>query len=165
MKIKSLYIIAVVLIANLQSISQDAKKFIGTWEGKLNVGIELQIVVHIKADADGSLSSTLDSPDQSAFGIVTDKTIVNGNQFGFEVNRLNASYSGQLINDSTIDGNFTQGAVMPLILGRKKENAAQSVKQTLIHTLSYKNIDVSVKVKNVTLSGTLFQPLNSKKSP
>src|SRR6266498_3542665 len=116
MKIKSLYIIAVVLIVNLQSISQDAKKFIGTWEGKLNVGIELRIVVHIKADADGNIFSTLDSPDQSALGIATDRTSVNGTQFGFEVNRLNANYSGQLINDSTIDGNFTQGAVMPLIL-------------------------------------------------
>ena len=164
MKIKSLYIIVISLPIVLQSMGQDVKKFIGTWEGKLNVGNELRIVVHITADSAGNISSSLDSPDQSAFGIATDKTIVKENQFEFEINRLNATYSGQLINDSTINGTFTQGAALPLVLTRKKEDAVQLPDQTSTLSLSYRNIDVSVRVKNVTLSGTLFQPFNSKKS-
>src|SRR6266496_4582206 len=164
MKIKSLYIIVISLPIVLQSMGQDVKKFIGTWEGKLNVGNELRIVVHITADSAGNISSSLDSPDQSAFGIATDKTIVKENQFEFEINRLNATYSGQLINDSTINGTFTQGAALPLVLTRKKEDAVQLPDPTSTLSLSYKNIDVSVRVKNVTLSGTLFQPFNSKKS-
>lgn len=164
MKIKSLYIIVFALGINLQGNSQDTKKFIGTWEGKLNAGTELRIVVHIKADADGNISSSLDSPDQSAFGIVSDKTTVKENQFVFEVNRLKASYAGQLVNDSTIDGTFTQGASLPLILSRKKNDDSQLPDQPLTIGLNYKNIDVSVPVKNVTLSGTFFQPLNNKKS-
>src|SRR5437762_5123018 len=162
MKIKSLYIIVISLPIVLQSMSQDMKRFIGVWEGKLKVGSELRIVVHITADSAGNIYSSLDSPDQSAFGIATDKTIVKGNQVEFEVNRLNASYTGQLINDSTIEGTFTQGAALPLVLTRKKEDAVQLPGQTSIPR-NYKNIDVSVHVKNVTLSGTFFQPLSNKK--
>jgi len=148
----------------VHGISQDAKKFVGTWEGKLNVGSELRIVVHITEDPVGNIYSSLDSPDQSAFGIATDTTIVKENQVEFEVNRLNVSYTGQLINDSTIKGTFTQGGTLPLVLIRKKENIVQSSGQTSTSGLNYKNIDVSVHVKNVTLSGTFFQPLSNKKS-
>src|SRR6266498_3585782 len=157
MKVKLLCILLITLAINLQGSSQDTKKFVGTWEGKLNVGTELRIIVHIETDTAGNISSSLDSPDQSAFGIAMDKTTVKETQFAFEVNRLKASYSGQLINDSTIDGIFTQGATLPLILTRKKENATPSHDQALVTNLTHKNTDVSVRVKNVSLSGTLFQ--------
>jgi hypothetical protein len=55
-KIPGLFIL--VLISVAQSFSQNNKKFIGTWEGKLNVGNELRIVVHITADSAGNISSS-----------------------------------------------------------------------------------------------------------
>jgi pimeloyl-ACP methyl ester carboxylesterase len=163
MKIKSLFFFAVVLFANLQSTSQDTKKFRGTWEGKLTE--TLRIVVHVKTDANGNLLSSLDSPDQAVFGIPADKTTINGNQLTFEVTKLNASYSGQLINDSTIDGNLRQGAATPLVLNKKREDTEQSDKKTFSNNSNYKNIDVSVKIDHLTLSGTIFQPLNTKSFP
>jgi len=162
MKKKSLAVMTVFLLATLQSICQHTTKLMGTWEGKLNAA--LRIVVHVEGNADGSISSLLDSPDQSVFGIAADKTTIKENQFEFEVAKLNAKYSGQLINDSTIDGNLTQGVVIPLILNKRKEPAAQ-LQSPPVHNQNYKNIDVSVKVDHVALSGTVFQPLNSKEFP
>jgi pimeloyl-ACP methyl ester carboxylesterase len=162
MKKKSAAVMSVFLLATLQCICQQTTKFVGTWEGKLNAA--LRIVVHVEGKADGSISSLLDSPDQSVFGIVADKTTIKENQFEFEVNRLNAKYSGQLINDSTIDGNLTQGAVIPLILSKRKETAAQ-LQSPSVQNQNYKSIDISVKADHVTLSGTIFQPANSKDFP
>jgi len=162
MNTKSLYIAALAFIS-LPAISQDANKFIGEWEGRITP--QLRIVVHVKTDADGNFFSLLDSPDQAVFGIPTDKTTINGNQFGFEATKLNANYSGRLLNDSTIDGNLTQGVAMPLVLNKKREGTGQPVQQTMAHDASYKNIDVAVKVDHVTLSGTIFEPLNNKGFP
>jgi len=50
-----------------------------------------------------------------------------------------------------------------LCLPGKKEDAVRLPDQTSIPSRNYKNIDVSVHVKNVTLSGTFFQPLSNKK--
>jgi len=159
---KSLAVMSVFLLATLQSICQQTTKFIGRWEGKLNAA--LRIVVHVEGNADGSISTLLDSPDQSVFGIVADKTTIKENQLEFEVDRLNAKYSGKLINDSTIDGNLTQGVVIPLILSKRKEPAAP-LQSPSVQNQNYKSIDISVKADHVTLSGTIFQPANSKESP
>jgi len=159
---KSSYIIALALMITLHAISQDAKKLVGAWEGKITP--QLRMVVHIKADSNGNIISVLDSPDQAVFGIETEKTTVNGTQFGFEVPKLNASYSGRVINDSTIDGTLTQGVAIPLVLNRKKEEVA-SAKQPSIDNSIYKSVDVSVKLSHVTLSGTFFEPRNKKEFP
>jgi len=44
----------------------------GTWQGTLDVGaIKLRLGLHVSKNAEGELSSTLDSIDQSAMGIST----------------------------------------------------------------------------------------------
>ena len=49
----------------------------GTWLGTLKVSaIELRIVFHFKAQPDGSLSGTLDSPDQGTAGIPMSRVAV-----------------------------------------------------------------------------------------
>jgi alpha/beta superfamily hydrolase len=123
MKIKSLYIIIAALSIHLQSIGQKSKKFVGNWEGKLNVGIELRIVIHIKANGD-SVSSTLDSPDQNAFGFVANKTTITGNELYFEIRNLNASFTGKIENDSIISGIFKQNADFELTLKKTNTLAA-----------------------------------------
>src|ERR1051325_9785930 len=99
--------------------SQESKKFIGTWEGKLNAGIQLRFVLHIKAETDGSFTSVTDSPDQDIHGIKTDKTIINNNTLFFEIKNMMVSFSGKLENDSTISGSLTQGREFPLTLRKK----------------------------------------------
>ena len=153
------------LSINVHVASQNVNKFIGEWEGKLSAGVELRLKVHIKADTDGNISSTLDSPDQSVFGIVSEKTTVNGNEFEFELKRLNVSYSGHLLNDSTIDGVLVQGAQIPLILTRKQYDNVPLRDGAANTQLFYKTVYVSAKAKHVILQGTLFHPLNNQNPP
>lgn len=96
------------------------KKYVGTWEGTLNVGTPLRIVFHIK-DKDGIFVSSADSPDQKAFGLTCDTTFVSANNITIEMKGLGATFNGTLINDTVIDGNFSQrGADFPLVLKKIK---------------------------------------------
>src|SRR5882724_3744709 len=84
--------------------AQSNNNFTGIWEGKLNVGVELRIIFHIKENGTGGLFSTADSPDQSAYGMKCDTTFVIAGSLTIEMHDLNASFTGKLINDSTIEG-------------------------------------------------------------
>jgi uncharacterized protein len=152
--IGSLYL----LLNSAGLFAQIVKIFNGAWEGKLNAGVELRIVFHIK-EADGRLHTTADSPDQSAYGLKCDTTFINSGNLTIEMHGLNATFTGKQVNDSTIEGTFTQGVGLPLTLYRKKEGAAiKSQAQEKSSPVSYKITEVSVSAKDVTLSGTLFQP-------
>jgi uncharacterized protein len=118
---RKLFIISSMMLAATMLQAQDSR-FAGTWEGVLNVGIELRIVFHIKQNPSGSLTATADSPDQSAFGIPCDTVVTAGNTIDIEMNSLKANFNGKLVNDSTIEGTFTQGASFTLHL--KKGNKA-----------------------------------------
>lgn len=138
------FIILVLIVTTTKSFCQDNKKFIGNWEGKLNVGnAELRIVIHIKAETDSSVSSTLDSPDQSAYGIIADTTTVHDNELNFEINRLHASFRGKLEDDSVITGTFTQGQNFPLTFKKTdKPSGPPNRPQTPHPPFPYKSDDV-----------------------
>lgn len=149
MKSKSLFIL--LLLLPFQLVWSQPGKFIGTWEGKLNVGIELRIIFHIKQQADGSLKSTADSPDQSAYGLKCDTTILSANELTIQMHGLNASYTGQMINDSTVEGKFTQGAVFPLTLKKVEKVTERKRPQTPKPPFPYKSEDVVYTNKDNSL--------------
>jgi hypothetical protein len=51
-------------------MAADTSLIVGNWEGTLDPGAQpkKRIVVHITAASDGSLSGTIDYPDESASG-------------------------------------------------------------------------------------------------
>lgn len=155
---KVLFVVLLLLVID-SSFAQSVTNFTGSWEGKLNVGIELRIIFHIKEDGKGGFISAADSPDQSAYGLKCDATTVSGSTITIEMNSLRASYTGKWLNDSTIDGTFTQGGDIALSLIKKKETATAILPITLL----YKSSEVSLPLKDVTLSGTFFQPLQDDK--
>ncbi|MGB3586716.1 MAG: alpha/beta fold hydrolase, partial [Tunicatimonas sp.] len=113
-----LFLLMSPLITHAQSIT-------GTWQGALNVqGTSLRIVFHIE-EADGKLTTKMDSPDQGATNIATSETTFADNQLVIKAAQLGMTYEGQLENDSTVAGTFTQGGMaLPLTLkrgGKKKE--------------------------------------------
>ena len=116
--------------------------FAGTWLGKLNVGTELRIVFHISENATGGWSATMDSPDQSAYGLKCDTTIITGSDITVRMNRLNASYSGKLNTDSTIDGTFKQGAELPLALKKTDKITERKRPQEPKAPFPYRSEDV-----------------------
>ena len=139
---KNKYLFILLLLLPFQFVWGQPGRFIGTWEGKLNVGIELRIVFHIKQQADGSLKSTADSPDQSAYGLKCDTTLRSGNELTIQMLDLGASYTGKMIDDSTVEGLFTQGAEFPLLLKKVEKVTEIKRPQTPKHPFSYKSEDV-----------------------
>lgn len=84
-----------------------AQEIVGSWKGDLEIqGMKLPLILHIKKEKTG-YSSTLDSPNQSSFGILVDKTTFTENVLTIEVAKLNLKYSGTLKNQ-IISGLFSQ---------------------------------------------------------
>ncbi|HVX25138.1 MAG TPA: alpha/beta fold hydrolase [Parafilimonas sp.] len=97
--------------------------FTGIWNGTLNVPGELRLVLHVTKSQNGLYEGTLDSPDQNVSGIKCDKVevskVADGNEvLNFTINKIKVSYTGTLVNDTTLSGTFTQGANIPLDLHR-----------------------------------------------
>lgn len=98
----------------------------GNWEGALDAGAQgkLRIIVHISQAKDGSLSGTMDSPDQGASGIPITKIAYEGPKLHFECASIpgDAHYDGTVSKDkSQITGAWSQsGATLPLNLTKAK---------------------------------------------
>jgi pimeloyl-ACP methyl ester carboxylesterase len=98
----------------------------GDWQGTLALGaMNLRIVFHIK-NADDGFHATLDSPDQSAYGLPVSSVQLKEGAVKVESQKVNGVFEGTLSSDlSTLTGTWTQGAgSLPLTLKRVK-NAAE----------------------------------------
>ena len=98
----------------------------GDWQGTLAVGaMNLRIVFHIKSAEDG-LHATLDSLDQSAFGLPVSSVELKDGAVKLESEKVRGVFEGTISSDlSTLTGTWTQGGgSLPLTLKRVK-NAAE----------------------------------------
>jgi uncharacterized protein len=95
---------------------------VGAWEGALDPGAQpkKRILVHISTEGDGSLSGTIDYPDQSTSGIGITAITYKEPTLHFESSSMQASYDGAMNKDnSAITGTWKQGgATLSLILKR-----------------------------------------------
>ncbi|MHC1704497.1 MAG: alpha/beta hydrolase family protein [Tenuifilaceae bacterium] len=134
----------------------------GSWLGALKVqGIELRIVFNISLDKDNKLKSTLDSPDQGAKGIPLGKTILDGSKLTIEASNMMASYNGEIVNDTTINGTWTQaGNSYPLNIVKQKKALVLNRPQEPKPPYDYISEDVTIESKRygTTLAGTLTLP-------
>src|ERR1019366_1717932 len=100
----------------------DARPIIGVWEGTLDPGAQpkKRIAVHISAAQDGSLSGTIDYPDQDTSGILITAITYKEPTLHFESNTIQGLYDGTMNKDnSEITGTWKQGgASLNLILKR-----------------------------------------------
>jgi hypothetical protein len=100
---------------------------VGDWEGAVQTDTgSLRVVLHVTQAKDGSLTGTLDSPDQGAAGIPL--TIVTSDQpaFHFEIEQFGCKYDGTISKDnSEIVGQWKQGtAALALTLKRAAKAGA-----------------------------------------
>ena len=104
------------------TMAADAMPIVGDWEGTLDPGAQpkKRILVHITASQDGSLSGTIDYPDQDTSGILITAITYKEPTLHFESNSIQGSYDGTLNKDnSEITGTLKQGgATLSLILKR-----------------------------------------------
>jgi uncharacterized protein len=104
------------------TLAQDPSPIVGDWSGILNPGAQpkKQIVVHISAAQDGSLSGTIDYPDQDTSGIQMTAITYRKSILHFESTPSLTVYDGTMNQDkSTITGTMKQGGEsLDLILKR-----------------------------------------------
>lgn len=145
------------------SIAKAQKNRTGTWAGKLTVPAgSLRVIIHLKEDGD-SYTATLDSPDQGAKDIPFSKVVFAGDSLQLELAAANARYRGRITSDSTISGEWIQGASLPLDL--KKSTvvlAGEEVKrpQTPKPPFPYQSTEVQFtnQSKSIRFGGTLTKP-------
>jgi fermentation-respiration switch protein FrsA (DUF1100 family) len=142
----------------------------GAWLGTLKVPMaELRVVFNITANPDGSLSATLDSPDQGATGVpITSISFANG-QLTLESKPIQGRYEGTLSADgSTMDGKWTQAGIS-LDLPMKRVTEAPKPMRPQEPKKPYPYIDEEVTYQNakagIILAGTLTMPRTGSPFP
>ncbi len=132
----------------------------GTWQGSLKVStIELRIVFNV-SDSTGELASTMDSPDQDAFGIKVDSTLFENDSVYFYISAVKGYYDGVLDKDS-INGTWHQaGRSWPLVLKKSGKVEVPKRPQTPEKPYPYNEEDVTFEdsTAGITLAGTLTTP-------
>jgi hypothetical protein len=123
---RALALAAGLVILPLVLLAATGSDVTGNWQGALDAGAQgkLRLIVHISQAKDGSLSGTVDSPDQGALGIPITKITYEGLKLHFECASIpgNAHYDGTVSKDkSQITGDWSQsGGTLPLNLTKAK---------------------------------------------
>jgi hypothetical protein len=109
-------------IAPTLAWAQDAPPIVGDWQGMLNPGAQPKkpIVVHIAAAQDGSLTGTIDYPEQQTSGIQMTAITYAKSILHFESTPSLTVYDGTMSAEkTTITGTLKQaGASLDLVLHR-----------------------------------------------
>ena len=140
----------------------------GIWEGKLKVpGTELRIVFEISKNSDGTLTATLDIPDQGVTGIPVEEVIFKDNTLRLEVKSAGGIFEGKVSQDFlVIEGEWKQSG-QTLSLTVKRVDKAVEILRPQEPKKPYPYIERQVEYTNlkagVKLVGTLTLP--SDKGP
>ncbi len=111
----SISIAALILAGTAAAGAQDAKAFVGDWEGAVSIPEgEIDIICHFELGADGKLAGTIDSPSQGAYGLKLANITVEGKKISFGVDDPSVPgdplLKGALDETGTkISGDFSQG--------------------------------------------------------
>ncbi len=141
----------------------------GIWLGSLKVqqGISLRIVLNI-SEKDGSLITTMDSPDQGVKGIPTESTTFSGNELLVKIPAMRVQYKGILEDSVTIKGTFIQGEMqLPLDLSKQVELKEDSAAVQDPNAGKYTSTDIKFRNEKagITLAGTVTYPKDKTNCP
>lgn len=105
-----------------RAVAADTPPIVADWEGTLDPGAKpkQRVVVHISSAEDGTLSGTIDYPDQSASGILITAITYKASVLHFESSSNLSVYDGTMSKDtSEITGTWKQsGTSLSLTLKR-----------------------------------------------
>jgi hypothetical protein len=104
--------------------ASDPPPIVGAWEGTLDPGAQpkQRVVVHISQSQDGSLSGSIDYPDQETSGIVITAITYKEPALHFESQPGLVSYDGAMNKEnSEVSGTWKKGgASVSLVLKRTR---------------------------------------------
>lgn len=135
----------------------------GPWTGQLDLGAQkLTIVLHFDKDASGKDVCTMDSPDQSAKGILATLNFISVDSVNLAVPNIGMTYAGKL-SEGELKGSFSQmGMNLPLSLkpGEVKHNRPQHPVEP--YPYQTKEIAFQNEAANAWFAGTLVYPKGYK---
>ena len=161
-------LLALVVLTGTAQV-QPTTALLGSWSGKLKVGVmSLTIVLHLE-QADGYVAVSLDSPDQGAKGISAFKEYLSDDSLAIKVESIGVTYRAKL-KDGKLDGKFVQhGFTIPLELTQGVPEVKRP--QTPQPPFPYETEEVTFRNErdSATLAGTLTWPVGydakSKQKP
>src|ERR1035438_5657213 len=114
MQVACLVLVAALAFAPLSAPAQQKPTAAGDYAGTLG---PLHLKLHLKADASGVLSGTLDSPDQGALNIPCADFHLEGPALTFTVPTVHGTWKGTVTAEG-LTGTWDQGAPQPLNFAR-----------------------------------------------
>lgn len=153
----------ITILLSFSAFAQD--QFTGDWEGSLNVGQSLVVILHIEG---AEPAATMDIPAQGAADIACSKVIIDGDKFSFTIPIIKASYTGTLNTEKIIEGTFAQnGMEFPLDLKYKGVTKQIAHPQTPEPPYPYHSEDVVYKNADGSMEygATITYPKEGKKFP
>ena len=153
---------AMLFVAAVAFAQTPASPVVGAWEGAIAVGaVKLRIGVAVTTQPDGTLSATMDSPDQGAYGLrLSDVTFADG-VLKFALRQASGVFEGKLNAAGTeIAGTWTQGSALPLVLKKVEKLTRPARPQEPKPPFPYRSEHVAIvnAVGQVVLDGTLTVP-------
>ncbi len=150
------------ILAGMMFLGVSAQDITGQWNGLLKVpGAQLRLVFHIEK-TDSGYTSTMDSPDQGAYGILVATTTFTNDTVTFTIPGPRIEYKGVLGDDGIITGNFKQAEqAFPMNLTREVvEKEKLNRPQEPIQPYPYYSEDITFKNEKagIELAGTLTLP-------
>ncbi|MCU1261099.1 MAG: Hydrolase or acyltransferase of alpha/beta superfamily (Modular protein) [Bryobacterales bacterium] len=127
----------------------------GTWQGTLSGGQQpLRVVIQINKAAEGTLTATMYSIDQSPTPIPVSSIKLDGANLSLSVDALRGKYEGTLSADgASIAGTWTQRAPLTLVLQRADVRSAWPLDPSP-HTVRFVTVDHDVKLEVLDFGGT-----------
>ncbi len=114
---RCVFFLLLALTATLD-FAQAKPEIAGDYSGILG---PLHLKLHITATPDGSLSGTLDSPDQGAVGIPCSDFQYDGATLSFAVPAVHGTWKGTVADSGrSLGGTWSQGNPMPLVFAREQ---------------------------------------------
>jgi len=120
---KKLTLLLILLTLSARVFGQTAARGLeGSWQGTLDAGAKLRLVLTVSKSNDGVYTGKIDSLDQGAT-IPIEVITVEGDAVRLELKTVGAVFEGKLNSDrSELSGNFSQGGgVLPLTFKRSAE--------------------------------------------
>lgn len=132
---------------------------LGSWSGKLKVGVtSLTIVLHLE-QADGNVTVSLDSPDQGAKGIPGKKEYLSDDSIAVKVESIGASYRARL-KDGKLEGTFSQsGLSLPLVMTKGVLEVKRPQMPNPPYPYETEEVTFTNEADGATLAGTLTYPV------
>jgi len=156
------FLVMSLLAASVVSAQPPAVPVAGSWEGTLDaMGTRLRIGVDITRQPDGTLTGTMNSPDQGAYGLPLTDISFTDRVLKFMLKVASGTFEGTL-NDagSEIAGTWQQVGALPLTLKKVDKLSRPNRPQEPKPPFPYRSEDVAIvnAPGRVTLAGTLTRP-------